>query len=298
MSVELTLREGRWNLRALRGFLETWASRAPLRVLEMTPWEANASGAWMWTFGEGSTRGFSVRRARTLLSGGALVVRLGLLASRSDWILAYDLLRALLRDRGGRLMGADERVLRPEDLGEGGALDEGLSRLRQDASDLRRELQGRDGFAALPNPGFSLILTPALLPEETDPALFAQAVEAQLVDMATRYQRAEHVAAMDLPDGSSIAVWPQDESLMPLAHYIGVRLGDGADESVVLRGTDAITLLGDRVELVSEQRDLFYLPALDPSNAADLDLRERLSAQGTPLPMFLEQFRKSQGHAS
>jgi len=295
MAVELTLREGRWSLRGLRSFLETWAVRSPIKVLVQSAWEANASGAWTWLFVEGSTRGFSLRRVRTLVGGGVLVLRLGQLAGRSDWQSAYDLLRALQRERGGRVLDSEQRVMRPEDLSEQAALDAGLLHMRQDATELARALQGREGFAALPNPGYSLILTREMLPEESDPTQLAQVLEAQLSDMAARYQRAERVTLMDLPDATTIVVWDQDEALVPLAHHIGVRLGDGPEEGVVLAGADFIAALGERVEVVSETRDLFYVPALNASDSADLELRDVLSAKGTPLATFLGQYRQSQG---
>lgn len=292
MAVELTLEEGRWSPRRLRGFLEGWMPHAPLRVLGSGPWQAGRAGVWTWLFCEGSTRGCSLRFKPSLVKAGVITIRLNTLASRADWTMAYGLARGLLKAGGGRALGPDRRVMRAEDFSDSSVNGEASARLRDDASGVARALTSGEPFAALPNPNFSLVLTAAMLPQEKDPARMAIALEEHLRTMAARYQEADAVAPLQLPDATSLSVWTKRASLMYFVHHVGIQAGDTPEKGVVLQAPRALEIFGDRLEVVSEYADRFYVPQAFPGNAADEALLKQLVAAGQPLPAFMERYRQ------
>ena len=215
------------------------------------------------------------------------------MAGPADWTVAYALLRALQQGRGGRVEGHDGRVLRPEHLADAEAVGDGLMRLREDAREIADTLRRGERYAVLPNPEFSLVVTEAMLPRENDPARFAMAFEELLREMAQRYQRAALVPAVALPDGHSLAVWSMDDALLPKADHIGIRQGEEAQDGVVLPANQALTLLGKRLEVVSEAQDRYYLPAFDLADPAERALRDEVMKAGTPIAEFLARFQRS-----
>ena len=296
MAIELTLQNGRWSGRALKQFLEAWAPKSPLPLLTWMPWQATPRGMRTWIFAEGSTRGVFLTRRMSLLKGAPVTVRLNAMASPADWTVGYALLRALLQGRGGRVEGPDGRILRPEHLTDAEAVGDCLVQMRKDAGEVSDTLQRGERYAVFPNPEFSLVVTEAMLPRETDPARSALAFEDLLREMAARYQRAGFEPPATLPDGRSLAIWSMGEALLPWADHIGVRQGEEAQDGVVLPAAQAMTLLGDRLEVVSEAQDLYYIPAIDPGDPADRALMASLTKAGTPIADFLARFeRQGQG---
>ncbi len=296
MSVELTIQEGRWSPSRLRGFLEGWLPHAPVRVLGGMPWQSSRVGTWTWLFGEGSVRGCSLRLKTSLMKAGTLHIRLNMMASRSDWSLAHGLARGLLKAGGGRALSPDGRVLRAEDLSDSAVATEALVKMREDVMALQSKLAGGAPYAALPTPAFSLIVTPRMLPAENDAARAAIALEEHLREMAARYQAAEPVTAMLLPDRSTLSVWERDEALMYFRDHVGVQRGSDADEGVVVPAAKAVSIFGSRLEMVSEERDRYYVPALVPGTAADEKLLADLAAAGEPLPQFMARFQEQQAN--
>jgi len=290
MSIELKIEEGRWSPRRLRGFLDDWHQRAPVRVLATTGWQTSLSGSWTWLFGEGSTRGCSLRYKPSLVKSATLFVRLNTMASRADWMLAHALARDLVKTAGGRALGADDRVLRAEDLSESNVAAEAMARIRVDAASIARALRGGQPFAALPTPRFSLILTASMLPQEDDPADLGGLLEEHLAGMAARYAEAEDVKPLQLPDGSMLSVWSGRPALVHLVHHFGVQHGGTPEEGVVLPAAKAIEILGSRLEVVSPDADRFYVPELHP--ASDGALLQQLLAAGQPVPAFLGRYRQ------
>ncbi len=294
MAVELTIEEGRWSPRRLRGFLEGWLPHAPIRVLGAGPWQGGRGGVWTWMFGEGSTRGCSLRLRTSLVKAGVVSVRLNTLASRADWTLAHGLVRGLLKAGGGRAVGADDRVLRAEDFSESTVAGEAAARLRDDTAQIARALQSGEPFAALPTPAFSLIVTAAMLPKESQSARMAIALEEHLREMAARYFEADAVAPLQLPDATSLSVWTRGDALMYFVHHVGVQHGETPNEGVVLQAPRALEIFGDRLEVVSAEADRFYVPAIRPGTARDDELIKTLVSAGQPLPAFMERYRQRQ----
>jgi len=293
MAVELTLQNGRWSGRALKQFLEAWAPKSPIPLLTWMPWQASAKGLRTWVFAEGSTRGVFLTRRLSLTRGAPVTVRLNAMASPADWTVAYALLRALRQGRGGRVEGSDGRVLRAEHLSDTEAVGDGLMRLREDAREIADNLLRGERYAIFPNPEFSLVVTAAMLPRENDAARFAMGFEELLRTMAQRYQRAAFVSAATLPDGRSLAVWSMDDALLPWADHIGIRQGEEAQDGVVLPATQAMSLLGKRLEVVSEAQDRYYLPAFDLGDPAERALHDKVMKAGTPIAEFLARFQRS-----
>ena len=251
------------------------------------PWEATPEGLRTWIFAEGSTRGVHLLRTMSLTQGATVHVRLGAMASRADWIVAYGLLRGLLKGRGGRVVGPKERVLRGENLTEGEAVSEALSHLYDDATEVASELRGGKGYAVFLNPEFDLLVTPAMLPASSDPGRLSGQFEELLRLMAARYQRAEIVAPAALPNGQTISIWSMNDACLYWAKHMGIRLAPDAEDGVVLSAAQAMALLGSRLEVISEEIDRFFLPALDPSDTRDRALREKLMGAGKPISEFL-----------
>jgi hypothetical protein len=293
MAFEFHIREGRWSNRRLRAFLDAWLERAPVPILERERWSRGAAGPGTWIFAEGSTRGCSLDLEAAMLQKRGVRVRLNVMASRTDWHVAQALVRDLLDAGGGRVVGAQDAPIDPQVLREPEASAEAHAHLEQDAEALAEKLGSGRPFAALPCPAFSLIVTPGMLGTDEAPALMALALEERLVEMAARYQRAERVAVMRLPDASTLSVWGQGEAIVYLTQYIGVSFGEAPDDGVVVRGRDLMELLGDRVEVVSENQDRFYLRALEPGSAKDGEVLARLAQAGQPMGEWLARFPSS-----
>lgn len=283
MAATYTLTGARWNLRRLSALLESWATRAPVPLLTKPSWARLPAGPWTWLFPEGGVRGCSLLVLPGLVQARGLQLRLNLMAGRADWMVAHALLRTLLEAGGGSLSGPDEAPVAAEALREPEAGLEALARLREDAARTVRPLREGKPYVALPNPEFTLFVTPELLPDEREETRFAMALEEELAEMATRYATAARVPVIELPDGSGLSVWSQDAALIHLTHYVGVRRGESASQGVVLSGPALLDALGDRVEVVSQDQDRFYLPALDPQDPADARVLERLAKAGESL---------------
>ena len=290
MAFEFHITEARWSNRRLRAFFDAWLPKVPVPLLGRTRWQRGATGPGTWLFAEGSIRGCSLDLVGGVLQPRSVRVRLNLMASRIDWQLGQALVRALLDAGGGKVSGAGGEVLGPELLREPEASVEAHAHMRDDAIKLSRELRGGRSFAALPNPEFSLLVTPGLLPDDPDTDHFALELQEELIEMAARYHGAEAVGVMQLPDASTLSIWQRGDSLVHASHFIGVSFGDDPDDGVVLPGQDLIALLGSRVEIVSENQDRFYFPALDLGEAEDQKLLEDLRTQGQQLGEWLQRF--------
>jgi hypothetical protein len=295
MAVEFTLQNGRWSAGALKKLLESWAPTCPIPLRLRAPWSATAGVLRTWIFGEGSTRGVHIVRRMSVVKGATLHVRLGAMSSRADWTIAFAFLRTLLNARGGRVLAPDGQVMRPEHLGEEDAANGAHARMYEDAQEILAALQRGERYALLPTPGFDLLVTEAMIPKESDPARLALALDELLREMAGRYQQATVVPSATLPSGQSLSLWSSDGALLTWADFIGVRPGPDAEEGVVLSSAAALQLLGTRLEVVSESLDRFYLPALDPANAADRVLEAEIQKAGTPIRTFLAQFQRQPG---
>lgn len=290
MSAEFHIPDGSWSVRRLRTFAEEWVPKAPVPLLFAQPWTRGAKGPGTWFFGEGSIRGCSLQLDADLLKTRSLRVRLNAMASRADWQIGHALLRALVEAGGGTVTGPDGERVPPDELQEPAASNTAMARLRDDAEELAKALHQDGTYAALPNPLFSLIVTAELLPAEDDPTNFALALEEELALMAARYIGAEVVDLVTLPDGSSFSMWARQDALAFAAHFFGVGSPSEEDEAVVLPGPRLLELMGDRLEVVSEEQDRFYLPALDPADPEDAAMLEAVEAEGQPLQAWLAQY--------
>ena len=295
MAVELTLQNGRWGGRALKKHLEAWAPKSPIKLLTWMPWTNAPAGLRTWIFPEGAIRGVHVIHRLSLVKGTAVTVRLNAFSSHADYTVAYAFLRGLVAGRGGRVVGPDQRVYRTEDLTDEAAAGDAQSRLFEDAKEVEQGFRRGEKYAVLPSPEFDLLMTEAMLPREQDRARRAVATESMLREMAGRYQRASIVNAGTLPNGRTMAVWSMDDALLDMADFVGVRQGSEAQDGVVLSATQAMGLLGNRFEVVSEDIDRFFIPAIDPSEAADRTLAKRLFEEGTPITEFLARFQRQAG---
>ncbi len=292
MPFTVTIQEGRWSLRRLSGFLESWRPPSPVRILHTSPWVTSRTSALLRLVAEGSTRGCSLRFKASLVKGSALVLRLASLASRADGALAFELARALLKAGGGRALGPDGRVLRPEDMSAAAVAQATSTRFREDLAAVRRELERGAPFAALSCGPFSLILTAAMLPSQGDAARAASILEAHLQAMAARYVAAEEVAPLHLPDGTTLSVWGRNAALLYLVDHLGVTQGTDAEGGFVVPVGKAVPIFASRLDMVSEHRDRFYLPALLPGRPEDQALLTALQAVGEPLPTFMARYQR------
>ena len=265
-AVEYQITDSTWRPRTLAKFAEAYLAEAPIENLSepaVTRVGARVEGR---LFTEGSVRGVDFVYAGRKLRTAVIRVRLGTLASRTDWGLAFGLLRALVEQGRGTLVDPEGDPVRIEQLTEGEAAGFAMPHLTQGAAELKANVLDRGRpFAALPAPDYDLLVTADDFDASlADDALrLGIALEEQLAPRALRYERAMTLPVMAAPDGSAFAFWPWCDALIDAVPFVAVARNE-EDEPRVIPGRQLFQALGDGFESVSADERRVFLYG-DPS---------------------------------
>lgn len=254
-----TLALDQWN-----ELLESWALEQQVELYDPPEFNDDVDHPIAFIWGEGSIRGVNLTYH---VDACEMEVRIGALASRTDWVLAYSLLRAAMRNGGGIL----ERT-------------EGWS--GTDLSEEQADCDAIDSFCAatrrkkrLPqnesNNAFMLSVGKLLIPCGRDeiPECTAEsmpAVEAALAEKVARYGRAFRGPTLELPNGARIVSWSLTPTLI------------GNVEGVLIEPLKAIVPLDRLIDVLGDRAcslgdEAAYLPELDQER--DRELLDRLSLE-------------------
>jgi hypothetical protein len=272
MSVEFTLTGCALDEAGWDALLEAWAAdRALLTEPQLVRGHAHL-------LAPGSIRGVVLARR----DDGAVDVRLSALASRTDWRLAYSLVRQALARGGGTFTHEEGHTLGPDALTDAAA-DAGAIRDFAFAAGAAASAGGGQEVL-LPVGAFSLAVAPGELPAALTEAE-VPAVEERLAARVARYAGAFHAATLVLGvEGKQVrlSTWARIPTLVAAkADLVAVQ---GIEDPIPREAL--LEVLGPRAERTG---DHVYLPGLD--DAEDGELLGKLRGASVSVEAFVEAHR-------
>lgn len=251
MSVEFTLHDNRLDLERWNDLLAAWEQKRADELYEPAGFSDGTALVW----GKGSTRGFLLA-----YEPKATVARFNALASRTDWVRGFHIMRSAVRDGGGyweretgEIYGLDQLV--PEQAREEATKDFVFS-----AKALTKEP------AWLPFAHFELPIEREQFRGKLDD------VEAALAARVEKFATAYASGTMLLKGGRTVTTWALIPTIVGVADVVAIDWKDGLH--VPLPKVKAI--LGARAEPLGEEAT--YLPELDAKrDAAVLAALEKAS---------------------
>lgn len=288
MAATYSLVDSTWRPRPLTRFLQAWASNTSPRMVP--PVTGNQGGGSLrgHFIAEGSLRGVSLGfRARPFRTG-AIDVTLGTCANVVDYLIGFQLLRALLENGGGTINGPGGSELSAQAITKSEAEAEGMASLREGVRGLQMELgeRGRT-WGALRYPRFDLFVVPGELPaQESEELKLAEQVESRLIQRMARYHAAEDLEIMEAGDGTMIAMWRFGDALVNRTPYVAV-MRDLSEGAFVLAWNEIVALMGSRIEIASTEGRRYFFHALRAGSKQDDAVLQRMVRSGISLETFL-----------
>lgn len=243
MSVEFTLHDNRLQLRQWNELLAAWEQKRADELYEPAQFsDGKPPVALIW--GRGSTRGFLLA-----YDPKGTVGRFNALASRTDWVRGFHVMRSAVRDGGGfweretgEIYGLDQLV--PEQARE------------EATKDFVFSAKALPENASIPFRHFDLSVPRAQLRGKLDD------VEAALAARLEKYATAYASGTMVLQGGGRVTTWALIPTIIQDADVVAVDWKDGLH--VPLPKLKAI--LGARAEPLGDEAT--FLPELDPKRDA------------------------------
>lgn len=245
MSVEFTLHDNRLKLQPWNELLAAWEQKRPDELYEPAEFsDGKPPVALVW--GKGSTRGFLLA-----YDPKGTVARFNALASRTDWVRGFHIMRSAVRDGGGYWERETGEVYGLDQLVPEQARDEATKDFVFSAKALPED-------ASVPFRHFDLPLPRQQLRGKLDE------VEAALAGRVEKYATAYASGTMLLKGGMRVTTWALIPTIVGAADFVAIDWKYGLH--VPLPKLKAV--LGARAEPLGEEA--LYLPALDPRRDAAL----------------------------
>lgn len=288
MAATYSLVDSSWRPRPLTRFLQAWASNTTPRMLPPVTGNQGGGGLRGHFIAEGCLRGVSLALRARPFRTGAIDVTLGTCANVVDYLIGFQLLRALLENGGGTINGPQGSEITHQAITKSEAEAEGMASLRDGARALQKELRERGRtWAAVRYPRFDLFVVPGELPSaESDDLEFADQLESRLITRMGRYHAAEDLELMEAGDGTTIAMWRFSDALVNRTPYVAV-MRDLSEGAFVLAWNEVVALMGPRIEVASSEGRRYFFHALSAGNKQDDAVLQRMVRSGIDMETFL-----------
>lgn len=233
-------------------------------------------GSFASVFAEGSIRGFSVTLEKKN-EKPVLEARLSTFSSSRDWDMCHSLLRTFLANRCQ--VSECGTISAAENLTSAQAESRATSAFASDCETIKwfMDREKKDSLF-LPVHDFSLAITSGMLSDLSSAGI--ERIAETLTSTAARYARATRpMMAIRNAQGENVAVhWGLAETIVPEVKEIIIPANCVSPELkyAAIAFQDVLDLLLDRAEPIPVSPRKVFLPAIDLSSQADLDLYQRL----------------------